>query len=246
MQRLTYGFVGQENEIKYKQIKWPGNWNEYNEQDHILNLPLPHQPLPYQLRYYQSKKAKLKLYQKNYMRYYYRNHKPKINEASKLYYQNNKEKYIVYEIKTKQQHPERIKEYQRRHREKNRDKLIEYSRTYYSNNKDKESIRKHNAYIKNKMELKNPKRIRFIEVAGHKLPRDYISIRLDDLTKLQEAMLSLEISPPVILFGSGSLINILFSGLKPTSQLFYFFKEKAVYFCIEHKIKSRLIGRIIK
>ena len=237
MEAYTHGLSGKPGEVKSKQQKDSKNWPEFNNQDHILNLSYGYWPKDLQLNYVKVNTLKRKLNIKLIQKRYRTKHKAQRKKLSKEYYRNHKDQFKIYNIIRRQKFYKQTKKYNRiymrKYRKKNRSKLRAYDRELYQKNKTK-------------MKAQEIKEVKFIRVIGHKIPPGFTTIRLENLRRLQEAIVALEVSPLTIFYGEGKLINVLISGLKSKHQLFFFHRDRIVYFAIEHRILVNLKGRVIK
>ena len=226
------GYVGPEKDIKdIKQLKDEKPWPKYQDQHH-KNLPVANWPRKEQLELEKEKGIAIKLKEKLHQKKYRSKHKPQRKRINKEYYKTHKKQFknynLVYRQKLTSKQQEKKKEinkkYQKEYRKKHRDRL------------NKQELE---CYRRNKGIAKEPIQINFIEIVEHKFPKSLTTIRIENLKRLQEAIVTLNIIPLVILYGQGKWINILISGLKPGHQVFFFHKDNIVYYAVEYTIKVK-------
>ena len=227
------GYVGPV--VDEKQQKDSKEWPEFQD-NHTKNLPVANWPRDQQLELEKERGIANKLRQKLSEKRYRLKHKAQRKKINQEYYKTHKPKFYVSNIIQRQKLTEPDKEskikYNREYRKKNRNRINKQVLELYHKNKGK-------------MKTQEPKQIKFIEVTGHKIPNGFTTIRIENLSKLQEALITLEVRPPVLFYGEGKFINILIAGLKAGHQLFFFHKDKVVYYAVEHKIKV-LNGEVLK
>lgn len=219
------GWIVPKNELEdVKQHKDSKEWPEYNNQDHLLNLPLALQPTQYQIRYHRAKLIRRNVLNKIYKQKHYEKNKDKIIQRAKVWKKNNPGQAELTKAIHKATNQERIREV------------------------GLAAQKRYDAKMKGiQMKPEEPKQIKFIEIFRHHIPRGFPEIRMENLEKLQQALTTLEVKPLVLFYGNGRLLNNFLSGsVKQGHQQFFFLKDKTLYYCVEYRIRINLNGEVIK